>query len=240
MRCKKHFSDHSSSVGVCASCLRHKLSTLSIHSQSQNPPIPNPNPKPKPNPNPNPPPLVLPRSVSPYKSGRPAPTHIQRFYSTPQVDLSHQRRKKNSGKFGLISKLFRSRSGKSQPSDQAAPTTSTSLSLSSSYSCYAKGMSPDRPSDEFDSPARSLPRPSPGRVRPSPARAGIALCLSPLLRPSPARQWNFGPDGGYSGEIRASTAGQGNSNKPHLSGAASFCANRSRKLADFGRSNWNH
>lgn len=65
--------------------------------------------------------------------------------------------------------------------------------------------------------------------------SGLTFCLSPMVRASPNRQWNqksLPADGGLSGEIRAPV-------KPHLSYTKSFCANRSRKLADFGRPNPN-
>ncbi|XP_065864918.1 uncharacterized protein [Euphorbia lathyris] len=66
--------------------------------------------------------------------------------------------------------------------------------------------------------------------------SGLAFCLSPLVRASPNRHWNqkggLPPDMGFPGDIRAP-------GKPHLSTAASFCANRSRKLCDFGRVNHN-
>ncbi|KAK7295226.1 hypothetical protein RJT34_18131 [Clitoria ternatea] len=67
--------------------------------------------------------------------------------------------------------------------------------------------------------------------------SGIALCLSPLVRASPNRRWNhkgLPPEMAAASEVRAAAAA-----KPHLSAAASFCANRSRKLADFGRVNHN-
>lgn len=63
--------------------------------------------------------------------------------------------------------------------------------------------------------------------------SGLTFCLSPLVRASPNRQWNqkgLPPDGVLSGEIRAPV-------KPHLSYTKSFCPNRSRKFADFGRPN---
>lgn len=66
--------------------------------------------------------------------------------------------------------------------------------------------------------------------------SGLAFCLSPLVRASPSRSWNqkgMPPEMSLPGEARVPV-------KPHLSTAASFCANRSRKLADFGRSNPNH
>ena len=66
--------------------------------------------------------------------------------------------------------------------------------------------------------------------------SGLTFCLSPLVRASPNRNWSqkggLPPELGLSGETRAPV-------KPHLSTAASFCANRSRKLADFGRVNHN-
>ncbi|CAN0900415.1 hypothetical protein LINGRAHAP2_LOCUS20826 [Linum grandiflorum] len=59
--------------------------------------------------------------------------------------------------------------------------------------------------------------------------AGFAFCLSPLVRASPNPHWNqkgtLPPD---LGEVRVAV-------KPNLSTAASYCANRSRKLADIGR-----
>ncbi|KAK9273015.1 hypothetical protein L1049_017822 [Liquidambar formosana] len=77
-------------------------------------------------------------------------------------------------------------------------------------------------------PVTSVRRGRPGHVRNT---SGLAFCLSPLVRASPNRHWNqkcMPPEIGFSGEFRVSA-------KPHLSTAASFCANRSRKLADFGR-----
>ncbi|KAK9058237.1 hypothetical protein SSX86_023077 [Deinandra increscens subsp. villosa] len=65
--------------------------------------------------------------------------------------------------------------------------------------------------------------------------SGLTFCLSPLVRASPNLQRNqrgLPPDVVLSGEIGAPV-------KPHLSNAKSFSANRSRKLADFGRPNSN-
>lgn len=62
--------------------------------------------------------------------------------------------------------------------------------------------------------------------------SGLAFCLSPLVRASPNRHWNqkgLPPDGG---ESRAPQ-------KPHIA-TMSFCKNRSRKLADFGRYSYKH
>ncbi|XP_056173566.1 uncharacterized protein LOC130139833 [Syzygium oleosum] len=133
-----------------------------------------------------------------------------------------------------------------------------------------RGMSPERGDEESDDEDRENRSPpgsgyasesSRGRRRTPPAGpalrgprpglqsrnvSGLSFCLSPLVRPSPARQWNNHhhphlpkcglqhPDAGYSGEIRA----PGHPH-PHLSTAASYLGNRSRKLADFGRANPN-
>lgn len=79
--------------------------------------------------------------------------------------------------------------------------------------------------------------PSARRSKPGQSRtvSGLAFCLSPLVRASPHRHWNqkgVPPEIGKSGEARVS-------GKPHLTNASSFCKNRSRKLADFGRANHN-
>ncbi|VVB03368.1 unnamed protein product [Arabis nemorensis] len=62
--------------------------------------------------------------------------------------------------------------------------------------------------------------------------SGMAFCLSPLVRAKPncSTKWKgkFPPDFGYSGELKSPA-------NPHISTAASFCANRSKKLVDLGR-----
>ncbi|XP_074264245.1 uncharacterized protein LOC141586793 [Silene latifolia] len=264
MRCKKHLSDLSSSVGVCASCLRDKLFIL-IEKQSESPIQfqSNSSIDPNPNPNPNfdrrkqqlqqlqqqqqPPPLIFPRSVSPYISRRKSEP-IQRFYTTPLITINPPKKSQSSSgksKFGLIAKLFRSRSTKSS-ANSTSDTNSTIISHNSTViTCRNKGMSPENELEDNtaeSSPARWMNRPSPARVRPSPARAAsIAFCLSPLVRASPSRHRRC-EKSGFSGEIRVPASGNSeiNSNKPPLVDAASFCANRSRKLADFGRLNHNH
>ncbi|XP_010247696.1 PREDICTED: vitellogenin-like [Nelumbo nucifera] len=113
MRCKKHLSDLSSSVGVCASCLRERLFALiaaQVQAQAEE----------RRKSDSHPPPLVFPRSVSPYVCRRSDDSswhhnHFdQRFYSTPQVgptsnSAAHGRKKKHS-KFSLLTSLFTSRS----------------------------------------------------------------------------------------------------------------------------------
>ncbi|KAI3449020.1 hypothetical protein Pfo_005685 [Paulownia fortunei] len=117
-----------------------------------------------------------------------------------------------------------------------------------------RGMSPARYSDDEDEHChggssgyssessqgwRQTPRRTPASMRRGGGRAaghitnvsGLAFCLSPLVRASPNRHWNqkgVPPEMVVAGESRVPP-------KPHLSAAASFCKNRSRKLADFGR-----
>lgn len=312
MKCKKHLSDHSSSVGVCASCLRERLFALvaaqaQAQAQSQlnqhhtrvtaEDRLKDP-----------PPPLLFPRSVSPYVSRRKSDdttastwAYPSRFYSTPQLRPTSTTRNlavhKTNRKFSFLSNLFRSRSDKynsdprvayrdsseREPEPEPEPEPSSSSPSSWFFStlfpsrrkkkstlCYAddstangrrgcrlsnRGMSPARETESDDDCDRS-PRGSgdsteewrrtPMAAVPAVRRtrttthgknvSGLAFCLSPLVRASPNRHWNqkggVPPELFYSGDVR-------NTMKPHLSTAASFCANRSRKLADFGRVNHN-
>lgn len=126
-----------------------------------------------------------------------------------------------------------------------------------------RGMSPARYSDEEEEhcyngssgyssessqPWKQTPRRTPASVAPGKRHggggraahnrnvAGISFCLSPLVRASPSRLWNqkgVPPEMVASGEIRVVPV------KPNLANASPFCKNRSRKLADFGRSHHN-
>ncbi|CAL5331227.1 unnamed protein product [Camellia sinensis] len=309
MRCKKHLTDLSSSVGVCGSCLRERLFALiaaqaqvqsqiraqQFHLEQED----------RRKTDPLPPPLVFPRSASPYvcrRESRISGHHHhslsdQLFYSTPQIGPTGtiNSSKKKKTRFSLFARLFRSKSKKtdSDPcvsdSNRNSCTASSSspswistmlagnqkkqprlFSLDESNSGFGRrtaryrdrGMSPARVSDyagdeeecydgssgyssESSQGWRQTPRRAAipvrrgggGGSRPSHSRnmSGLAFCLSPLVRASPNRQWNqkgMPPENAFSGEIRAPV-------KPHLSTAASFCANRSRKLADLGRFNHN-
>ncbi|KAJ4727329.1 vitellogenin-like [Melia azedarach] len=309
MRCKKHLSDLSSSVGVCASCLRERLFALIVaqtqaqqqaqaqaqhhHHLRQATTVEDRCKQ-------DPPPLIFPRSVSPYVTRRKSDdtttaawSYHHRFYSTPQVGPTYNGTstfsttgnfapKKRNGKFSLFLNLFRSRSDKynSDPRDSCESSSSSPSSWlfstifpsrrkKKSTVCYIedsiahgrrdcrisnRGMSPAREMDSDEDCDRSpwgsgdstdewrrtpmAAPPSIRRTRTAHSKnvSGLAFCLSPLVRASPNRQWNqkggLPPDLSYTGELRAPV-------KPHLSTAASFCANRSRKLADFGRVNHN-
>ncbi|TKW40982.1 hypothetical protein SEVIR_1G283500v4 [Setaria viridis] len=107
-----------------------------------------------------------------------------------------------------------------------------------------RGLSPERDShgsgDESSSPNADPPwRPSPSPMRKTPCRrrqtnslpSGFAVCLSPLVRPSPWRRHRGvqPPDpAAFSCELRPSPL-------HNLSSAASVTRCRSRKLADGGR-----
>ncbi|KAI4312647.1 hypothetical protein MLD38_037450 [Melastoma candidum] len=94
-RCKKHFSDVSSTVGVCASCLRERLSAViavqaQAHAVSRSrdrDPVHLPDDHVEFHGSHDPPPtstvMMFPRSVSPYVA--PGRKHCSRFYHTPQV-----------------------------------------------------------------------------------------------------------------------------------------------------------
>uniref|UniRef100_A0A7N1A7L3 Uncharacterized protein n=1 Tax=Kalanchoe fedtschenkoi TaxID=63787 RepID=A0A7N1A7L3_KALFE len=125
MRCRSHLYDMSSSVGVCATCLRERLSALideeadlrsyefavdRLKPQHWHPP----------------PPLLFPRSVSPYTfkhdledaaAKHPWMLPDRRFFSTPQFEIRSARKtgketKISGSKFSIIAKLFRSKSQK--------------------------------------------------------------------------------------------------------------------------------
>uniref|UniRef100_A0A5B6ZK72 Uncharacterized protein n=1 Tax=Davidia involucrata TaxID=16924 RepID=A0A5B6ZK72_DAVIN len=311
MRCKKHLTDLSSNVGVCASCLRERLFAL-IAAQAQSQARAQARQaaqEDRRKSDSHPPPLIFPRSVSPYicrrKSDNSDWNHDhrhhhslsdQRFYSTPQVGptgaiVTASSYKKKHSKFSLFSNLFRSKSEKTDSDHRVSVSNSgdSCTASSSSVSWFSsilsvsrkkqsrlfsldestaagvrrpcrnrdRGMSPARYSNDGENeeccerssgyssessqgwkqtPRRAAPPVRPGG-RPSHSRnvSGLAFCLSPLVRASPNRHWNqkgMPPDMAVSGEIKVPV-------KPHLSTAASFCANRSRKLADFGRFNHN-
>ncbi|XP_076899053.1 uncharacterized protein LOC143552803 [Bidens hawaiensis] len=292
MRCKKHHTDLSSIVGVCASCLRERLFYLvAAHEQAQTLTLEDININP-----------VFPRSVSPYITRRRTDNQTatdanrnrnilpdRRFFSTPQLapaagdynlhmnNINNNKKKKNNlFRFSLLSKLFRSKKqkeiGSGSVSDPRVSVTggeSATLAMSSPFRlrsgcggrrkqyCSDRGMSPVRYSDyggvedEFYDGSSGYETCESRKQTPwrTPARrggsgggggglvknvSGLNFCLSPLVRASPCRNWSVNgmtaADGG--GDVRGPV-------KAHLANTKSFCANRSRKLADFGRFNSN-
>ncbi|XP_058756151.1 uncharacterized protein LOC131629377 [Vicia villosa] len=82
-------------------------------------------------------------------------------------------------------------------------------------------------------PSSNVPSSRRSRLGHGKSASGSGIfCMSPLVRASPNRRWN---SKGLPPEMAAATDVRNTAVKPHLSAAASFCANRSRKLADFGR-----
>ncbi|KAL1809184.1 hypothetical protein DCAR_0728726 [Daucus carota subsp. sativus] len=289
MRCRKHFFDFSSDVGVCATCLRERLNVL-IQTQSNDQPVllvrPQLDDDEHRKSDAIQPQIVFPRSVSPYVSRRKSDTtaaQLHRFYSTPQIGpngvIDTERRSR--GKFSILSKLFRSKTQKldahrnigdrrtystsdasgieiPEAVSETTPSWFSSLfaskskkkMMSKSFPAFGnrknhRGMSPAVESDEEwgDKVSDYSTQASPWKetpVRATPRRqnqryvAGMAFCLSPLVRPSPNRSWTLKgvtPESVVpSGDGRAPV-------KPHLAEAASFRGNRSRKLANFGRLN---
>lgn len=94
--------------------------------------------------------------------------------------------------------------------------------------------------DEYPYSSETTPKDTPMKATPQRRKqnqgrnmAGLSLCLSPLVRPSPNRSWNLKgvlPETVIqSGEMKVSPG------RPNLGIAASFTGNRSRKLANIGR-----
>ncbi|XP_073157465.1 uncharacterized protein [Henckelia pumila] len=123
-----------------------------------------------------------------------------------------------------------------------------------------RGMSPARFSDDEDDEQcrggssgyssessqgwRQTPRRTPASTRGGGGRAasnknmsGLTFCLSPLVRASPNRHRG---QKGVPPELITAGGDARAPPKAHLSTASSFCKNRSRKLADFGRYNPNY
>lgn len=256
MRCKKHLTDCSSAVGVCATCLRERLhiliQTQSNHQTSQvllvRPQLEGDHEiQPQ---------IVFPRSVSPYVSRRKTAAHLQRLYSTPQIGpngiIITDDKKSSAGKFSIFSNLFRSKThkldfdAKPRNSNSDAPSWFSSLfakkkMMSKSFPAFGdrRGMESDDGFSNYSSGSSPGWKETPIRATPQAKRkqnhvAGLAFCLSPLVRPSPNRSWTqkgVTPESVIpSGDVRVPT-------KPHLGAAASFRGNRSRKLANFGRLN---
>jgi len=313
MRCKKHISDFSSTVGVCSTCLRERLILL-IQAQAQTQTQTQAQltrltsrasdecSRTSETNNHLPPPLIFPRSVSPYVSRRKSDyatvgdRRERLFYSTPQlgptfyagdcnVNSNSRSLKKRLSKFWKFSNLFRTRSEKfqSDPSCEASSSDSSSWFssilparkknrdrnvMAEDFTVGARrrhrhrqsdrGMSPVRTEefvDECDqcpsgsgyssesspwwrrTPSVNVPSARRSRFGHGKSASGSGIfCMSPLVRASPNRRWNHK---GLPPEMTAATDVRAAAVKPHLSAAASFCANRSRKLADFGRVNHN-
>ncbi|CAN7095502.1 unnamed protein product [Brassica rapa subsp. narinosa] len=179
---------------------------------------------------------------------------------------SNRSSKPRSGKASRLSSLFRARSDdfdSDTKSRVSCSSSSSSRSWISSFlskkqptACYiedvisarrpqrvyCRGMSParDTEAEEEENEPRITPAmKTPGRrnIAAGIGRSisGMGFCLSPLVRASPncpfKRKIRFPSEfNGSGGELTAPE-------KPHIAEAASFCANRSKKLVDIGRVN---
>ncbi|CAF2302093.1 BnaA04g25790D [Brassica napus] len=242
MRCKRHTVDSSSTIGVCASCLRERLFSLAasedndhhhhhVHSRTSPPP----------------PPLVFPRSVSPYAAARNSNAQgggageASESYggegssSWEKVFETNRSVKKKQTGLSRFSTLFGTdRSWFSKVLSPRSKTTTCYIEdLIASESnhhqhqprhSYCKGMSPANELESFeDSPGRARRTPATGTPgRRKTATTTMGLCLSPLVRARPNCSF------GYTGYPKSPV-------KQHISTATSFSANRSKKLADLGR-----
>lgn len=181
MRCKRHTVDFSSSIGVCASCLRERLFSLAASTaaseDNRHPPPPRP--------------LVFPRSVSPYVSARKSdasargggdsslPSSRNRFFQTPQVSStgaggggggpsssekvfdSGRSYKKKQSTLSRFSSLFRSRSDEFRDSFSPPSSSSSSSWLTKVLSFRSKKPSPNDTcyiEDLIASESRNRPR----------------------------------------------------------------------------------
>ncbi|THG01262.1 hypothetical protein TEA_024526 [Camellia sinensis var. sinensis] len=250
MRCKNHHTDLSSSVGVCASCLRERLFVIiaaQIQSQSQSQ-----SQEDRRKSDAQPPPLAFPRSVSPYVYCRKSDNttwnhhHDQLFYGTPQLGPTGERgivtgNRKLKTRLPLFGRFFGSKpkNTDSNPSVVSDSNSRNSCNISSSSPSWISTMLSKK--ESISGFGRKI-----GRNRDhgmSPARVsdcdGSANCASPrrAVRRGGGGRQNQGVEPevsvpaaemALSGDIRVPV-------KPHLSAAAAFCPNRSRKIADFGR-----
>ena len=161
-------------------------------------------------------------------------SHHHRRHGPEDKDKAKERKKSRSWLAGIIPRRRR----KQVPADAVLPASPPPR-----RSCRVvsnRGLSPERGSqgsgEESSSPADPPWRPSPSPMRRTPCRrrqtssmpSGFAVCLSPLVRPSPGRRHRAAqpPDSStFSSELRPSP----------LHSAASVGRCRSRKLADGAR-----
>ncbi|KAF8110786.1 hypothetical protein N665_0079s0100 [Sinapis alba] len=134
---------------------------------------------------------------------------------------------------------------KKQPTTTTASYIEDVISSRKPQRVFCRGMSPARDTeaeDENEPPSESRRTPAmktPGRRKIAAgigkSMSGMGFCLSPLVRASPncpfKRKIRFPSE--FNGNVGEVTVPE----KPHISAAASFCANRSKKLVDIGRLN---
>ncbi|XAR54231.1 hypothetical protein NMG60_11029271 [Bertholletia excelsa] len=182
----------------------------------------------------------------------------KRTDADPDLTLPHSRNSSTASSSSWFSGMFSGRRKKKE-SQMSSLDESADVFARRKVRYRDRGMSPARVSDcadeadcyggssgyssESSQGWKQTPRRAAARTRrigrrPGHSRnvSGFGFCLSPLVRASPNQHWNqkgIPPEMAFAGEIRAPQ-------KPPLATAAKFRANRSRKLADFGRSTHNY
>ncbi|RAL48998.1 unnamed protein product [Cuscuta campestris] len=261
MRCLRHFSDLSSAVGgVCASCLRDKLLVISEAQEAERRrtrPIVFPrsvSPFRKESVT-----AVRRGLADRFVYGSPQLGPNGELISWNEYAEEKQEKKKRSYGFSLFYNLFRSNksgnrgtnsdpvaSNSDDPSDSpigAGPRTGRISDRGISPATYPNEEEGEHfhdassgcstPSSPVQNRTTTTPAAMPHhrggrRTRFSRSPSGMTSCLNPLVWASPNRGWSRRePDVVYPGET---TAAPGNSQS-----TTSFCKNRSKKLADFGR-----
>lgn len=244
MRCKIHLAD--TGAGVCAACLRERLTNLSAAVANAGDADYSPESR-----------RNLGRSAFPKSFGlRPADPdterrHARRFSFLSFLLAQSKQRETNSDseaakpsrtRTWLSSMIRRRRVQKTKK--RTPPRFATAEWVSD------RGMSPaeKEESTDFDSDSGYHTDPLPmrqpemnhycGRQRNRNCRlTGFSLCFSPLMRPSPGKRKNQAPsEVGFSGELR----GGFNTQRNRFGGASAggkpvLGPNRSRKIADFGK-----
>ncbi|KFK35222.1 hypothetical protein AALP_AA5G256200 [Arabis alpina] len=266
-RCKRHTVDFTSSIGVCSSCLRERLLSLAAsaaveehnnHRKSNNLPLILPrsvspyvtrrkSEDPLTNKNQR---FITTPQIDLGFTCKSDPSKFSRFsnlFKATRSEVSDPRiscdvSSSSSSSRSWISSIL----SKKKPNTTACYIEDV-IANRRPQRVFCRGMSPARdletepPSESVEeTPGRSRRTPAamktPGRRKFGKSMAGMAFCLSPLVRASPncpfKRKIRFPSEFGNSGEVVTVTT-----EKPHISAAASFCANRSKKLVDLGRVN---
>ncbi|KAK8650463.1 hypothetical protein V6N13_140102 [Hibiscus sabdariffa] len=261
MRCKQHLTDLSSSVGVCATCLRQRLLPV-LAARAQLVRAAESHRKL------DPPPLVFPRSVSPYVSRRKSEDdgaawiRHQRFYGTPQVgptygsassgDFQAVGSSKKKNRFSLFSDLFRLRSEKfnsdssvrfhQDSSDEPSTSTSSPSLFSTIFAARRKKQESSRSTrvEEYGQfgpgdrkPCRIMDRGMSPAIEADSGDECDRLPSGMAFCLSPLLRASPNRHRNQKGGLPPDMSFTGDG-RAQLATAAGFPANRSRKLADIG------
>lgn len=238
MRCRAHTSDHG--AGVCAHCLRERLSALTAaaaeHNAEQYPAN------------------ISSRSDFPDASEDGKKRCAQKFSFLSPVRGNPSPKKaepdavvlkpsvSNFSFLALIIRQWRKNKNKSPHISPAAEGVNRGRSRQPHVQpVNGRGMSPVM-RDETEKHGRRISTPSPlnrkAQRQQSPNRlSSYAVCLSPMLRPTPGNRRNHGPSetvftGDLKGSLNRKWSGVGVAVHDSSSGLG---LNRSRKLVDLGK-----